>query len=129
MIEILLAVLVAAFIVYAVFSTVYMISLKRSSDSLKEFIKNSEGNVNATLSEIRATVENMRKISGDVREVTADIRQISHTVAGLEQDARGFFEYLNKTVASAAEANIAGVKAGVTAGVATLIHKAATRKE
>ena len=121
MLEIILGVGVAAFIVYAAFSIIYIMSMKRASDEMREFLKNTEGNLNATLSEFKSTLENMRKISGDVKEVTADVRQISHTMASLEKGIRDIAVYLNESLGSAAEANIAGLKAGISTGVATLI--------
>jgi uncharacterized protein YoxC len=121
MIEIILGIGVAAFIVYAAFSITYIMSMKRTSDSMREFLKNTEGNLNATLSEFKGTLENMRKISGDVKEVTGDVRQISHTVASLEKGIRDIVVYLKEGLGSAAEANIAGLKAGISTGVATLI--------
>jgi uncharacterized protein YoxC len=121
MIEVFVGIGVAAFIVYAAFSIVYITSMKRTSDSVREFLKNTEGNLNATLLEFKNTLENLRKISSDVREVTSDVRQISNTVASLEKGVRDLVTYLNASLGAAAEANIAGLKAGIATGVATLV--------
>ena len=129
MIEVLLSAGVAAFIIYAAFNVAFMISIKRTSDSIRHFLGNTEGSVKATLEELKGTVENIRKISNDAGEVTADIKQITNALHDLEKGIRNKLEYLNQTIASAAEANKAGLKAGVAAGVATLMQKAAERKE
>ena len=121
MIEIILGIGVAAFIVYAAFYIDYIMHMKRMGDSMSEFLKNTQGNLNATLSELNNTLENMKKISSDVKEVTGDVRQISHSVASLEKGIRDIVVYLKESLGSTAEANIAGLKAGISTGVATLI--------
>ncbi len=121
MIEIILGIGVAAFIVYAAFYIDYLMHMKRMSDNMGEFLKNTQGNLNATLSELNNTLENMKKISSDVKEVTGDVRQISHSVASLEKGIRDIVVYLKESLGATAEANIAGLKAGISTGVATLI--------
>ena len=121
MIEIILGIGVAAFIIYAAFSIVSTMSMKRTSDEMREFLKRSESNVDATLSELRGTLENIRKITGNVSAVTEDVKQISNSVANLEKGIRDLYEYIKESFSVAAEANIAGLKAGITTGVATLV--------
>jgi uncharacterized protein YoxC len=121
MTEIILGIGVGVFVVYAVFNIVYLMSMKRTSERVGVFLANTEGNVNAALEELKGTLENMRKVIGDIGAVTADVRQISDTVAGLEKDIRGVYQYVKEGLGSAAGANIAGLKAGITTGVATLV--------
>jgi ABC-type transporter Mla subunit MlaD len=129
MIELLLGLGVAVFTLYAAFSIVSSISIKRTSDSMREFLMDTEGSLNSALSEFRATLENMRKISSDIREVTADIKQVSHGVADAEKVLRDRLVSLDQSLSSTVEANIAGLKAGVAAGVESIVRNAAIRKE
>lgn len=117
-----LAIGVGVFIVYTVFNVAYLISMKRTSDRVNGFVRNTEGNLNATLQELAGTLENLRRISGNVSAVTEDVRQISRSVASLERSMRESLEYLKESFGSVAEANIAGLKAGITTGVATLVR-------
>jgi uncharacterized protein YoxC len=119
--EIILGIGVAAFVVYAAFNVVYLMSMKKNSDAVGAFLKNTEGNVNAALVELKGTLENMRKISGDISAVTEDVKEISNSVASVERGVRGLYDQVKEGLGSAAVANIAGFKAGITTGVSTLV--------
>ncbi len=119
--EIILGIGVAAFVVYAAFNIVYLMSMKKTGDSVSAFLKNAESNVNAALVELKGTLENLRKISGDIGAVTEDVKQISDSVASVERSLRGLYDQVKEGLGSAAGANIAGLKAGITTGVATLV--------
>jgi len=121
MTEIILGIGVATFIVYTVFNVSYIISMRRTSESMSVFLRNIEGNLNATLSELKGTLGNMKKITGDVGAVTEDVKQISDSVASLERSMRGLYDQMKEGLGSAAGANIAGLKAGITTWVATLV--------
>ncbi|HUI46324.1 MAG TPA: DUF948 domain-containing protein [Nitrospirota bacterium] len=129
MLEIILGIGVAAFIVYASFSIVSLISLRRTSVTLDGFIKRTEGNINATLVELKGTLEKVRKITGDVGAVTEEVRQISGAVASLDKGLRDLYGSLWENIGPAAEANIAGLKAGIKTGVLTLVKNLQTVKE
>jgi hypothetical protein len=119
MIEIIAGIGVAVFIVYAIFSIVYMMSMKRMNDALHDFILRTEGNANATLAELKVTLENMRKITDDISAVSQDARHISNSLVTVEKGMRLLFEYLKDGVGSAATASYAGLKAGIKAGFST----------
>jgi uncharacterized protein YoxC len=119
--EIFLGIGVATFVVYAAFNVVYLMSMKKTNESVSAFLKNTESNVNAALVELRGTLENLRKVSGDIGAVTEDVKQISNSVASVERSIRGLYDYAKEGLGSAAGASIAGLKAGITTGVATLV--------
>ncbi len=117
MIEIILGIGVATFIVYTVFNITYILSMRRTSDSMTAFFRNVEGNLNAALAELRGTLENTKNITGDVGAVTQEVKQISDSVASLERSIRGLYDQMKEGLGSAVGANIAGFKAGITTGV------------
>jgi hypothetical protein len=119
MIEIIAGIGVAVFIVYAVFSIVYMMSMKRVNDALHDFLLRTEGSASATLAELKVTLENIRKVADDIGAVTQDARQISNSLVTVEKGIRMLFEYAKEGVGSAAGASYAGLKAGIKAGMAT----------
>jgi uncharacterized protein YoxC len=129
MLEIILGIGVAAFIVYASFSIVSLVSLTRTSVTLDGFIKRTEVNVNGTLVELKGTLENVRKITSEVGAVAEEVRQISHTVVSLDKGLRELYRYLREGFGPVAEANIAGLKAGIKTGVLTLVKNMQTSKE
>ncbi len=121
MTDIILSIGVVAFIIYAAYFIVSVRSLVRMSTTIDEFLKRTESNVNATLVELKATLENIRKITGDVSAVTEEVRGISRTVADLEKSIRDLYGYVRLGLGPAAEANLAGLKAGIKTGVVTLV--------
>jgi uncharacterized protein YoxC len=96
-------------------------NMRRTSDRMAEFFRNTEANLNGTLSELRDTLENMKKITGNVNEVTEDVRQIADTAASVERSIRGLYFSAKEGLGTAAEARIAGLKAGIRTGVVTLV--------
>jgi uncharacterized protein YoxC len=123
MVEIIAGIGVAVFIVYAIFSIVYMMSMKRMHDALHDFILRTEGNANATLAELKVTLENIRKITDDIGAVSQDARQISSSLASVEKGMRILFQSVAEGVGSAAGASYAGLKAGIKAGFSTFGKK------
>src|SRR5512146_1443306 len=101
MIEVIAGIGVAIFIVYAIFSIIYMMSMKRMNDALHDFILRTEGNANSTLAELKVTLENIRKITDDIGAVSQDARQISSSLATVEKGIRMLFEYAKESVGSA----------------------------
>jgi uncharacterized protein YoxC len=121
MVEIILGIGVAAFLIYAAYFIVWVRSMMRMNALIDGFINRTEGNINATLIELKATLENTRKITGDVGAVTEEVRQISHTVASVDKGLQNLYGYVRDGLGPAAEANLAGLKAGIKTGVVTLV--------
>ncbi len=133
MIEIILSIGVIAFIVYAAFSIASSISLNRMSVAVHDFVKRTNDNVNGALVELKSSLENIRKITGDVSALAEEIRKISYTVTslekGMEKGIWNLYGYVKDGVGSTAEANIAGLKAGIKTGVVTLVKNLREKKE
>jgi hypothetical protein len=121
MLEIILGIGVATFFVYTIFNVTYVLSKRRMSESMASFFRSTEGNLNAALAELKETLENLKKITSDVSAVTGDVKHISSSVARVERNIRGVYDHMKEGLGSAAGANIAGLKAGITTGVVTLV--------
>ncbi len=121
MTDIILGVGVGVFTIFAVAQIVYLLSLIKAVHGMTSFFKNIEGNLNASLVEARATLENLKQITDDARAVTGDVRQISAAVTGLQKDITSLATYAKESLSSAVDANVAGLKAGIKAGVVTLV--------
>ena len=128
MTDIILGIGVATFIVYTGFQISYILSLRRTSQRMADFLQNTEGNLNSALFELRDTLENLKNITGNVSAVSEDVRQISRTVASVERIISGLYGYIGKGLGPAAGANIAGLKAGITTGVSTLVKSLKKRR-
>jgi hypothetical protein len=103
-----------------------------------QFLSQTEGNLNAALTELAGALENIRNITGNVNAVTEDVRRITDTVVILEKAVHELYGYVKEGLGPAAGANIAGLKAGIKTGVVTLVknlqqersdeHEGGTRK-
>jgi uncharacterized protein YoxC len=112
---------IIVFIIYAISSIASIVNGWRTSSAFRDFLKNTQGNVNSTLIDMQATLQNLKKITGDISTVTEDVRQITDRVTHLEKNIRHLYQYFKDEFATTAEANLAGLKAGVKTGVSTLV--------
>ena len=128
MTEAILLIEVMVFIVCAAFFISLFLDLRRTSSDLRAFLNNTEGNLNDTLKELKSTLENMNKITANVSGITQDVRDITDTVMIVEKGIQKFYGKVKDEVASAAEANIAGLKAGIATGVVTLVRNLKERR-
>lgn len=112
---------VIAFIVYAAVQISYIRSLKRTSEHVGAFLQTTELNLNSVLAELRETLEHLNRITGNMSAVSEDVRKISSRVASVEKTITDVCGYMIKGFGPAAEANVAGLKAGIAAGVKTLV--------
>jgi len=128
MTQVILFIGVVAFIVYAAFSISYYIDLRRTSNAFREFLKNTEGNLNAALTELKGTLENTNKITANVTRITQDVRDITDTVMIVEKGIQNFYGKVKNEIAASAEANVAGLKAGIATGVVTLVRNLRERR-
>lgn len=112
---------VVVFIVFAIVSIAYQVSAYRAAADLRQFIRQSSGDMRNVLAELRGTLENFRKITDNVSVVTEDVREISNSVADLQRDVRTLYSFIRETVGGAVKADLAGLKAGVKTGMETLV--------
>ncbi len=127
--EMLLTIGLIAFIVYAVVNILYLIDLKKTSSAVRQFITNTEQNLNPALIELRATLEDFRKMTGDVSAVTEKARSAVDAVVSFEKGIEQLYGYYRENFSQTAQANIAGLKAGVKAGFTNLIKNLKEKKE
>ena len=112
---------VVVFIVFAVVSIAYQVNNYRAATALRQFIRQSSGEIRNVLAELRVTLENFRKITDNVNVVTEDVREIANLVADLQRDIRTLYSFIRETLGGTVKADIAGLKAGVKTGMAALV--------
>jgi hypothetical protein len=77
---------------------------------------------------LKGTLENMHKITANVSGITQDVRDIADTVVSVEKGIQNFYGKVKDEFAAAAEANVAGLKAGIATGVVTLVRNLKERR-
>ncbi len=127
--ELLLAVGVIIFIIYAVFNIIYLIDLRKTSFAMRQFIAKTETNLDPALSELRRTLGDIRKVTDDVSTLIERLRAAVGTVAAVEKSIRTIYSYYKEGFGQAAQANVAGLKAGVKAGIVNLVKNLKDKKK
>lgn len=127
--ETLLSIGIVVFIIYAAFNIVNTIEMRRTSIALRQLIVSSEEDLRPALAALRGILEDVGKTTNDVAVLTQSLRGVADTAARVEHTVNGLYEYYREGLGKAARANIAGLKAGVKAGVVTLLKDLNDRKE
>ena len=129
MTERLLAIGIVVFSIYAAFNISYLIEMRRTTIALRQLIKRTEENLHPALSALRGVLEDIGKSTYDIAVLTRSLREVAETVTRVENAVNGLYEYYKEGLGEAARANIAGLKAGVRAGMTTLLRDLNNRKE
>ncbi len=127
--EILLAIGLVVFIIYASFSIAQTIELRRTSMALRHMIARTEESLQPPLAAARGILENVKKSTDNVFILTEQVREMVEAVRRVEQSVTSLYEYYLDGMGESARANIAGLKAGVQAGVSTLLRDLSDKKE
>ena len=117
------------FIIYAAFNIANLIEMRRTSIALRQLIKRSEENLHPALTALRGVLEGIGKTTDNVAVLTQSLRGVAETVTRVENTVNGLYDYYQESVSKSARANIAALKAGVRAGVTTLLKDLNERKE
>lgn len=127
--EILLSAGVVVFIIYAAFNIANIIEMRRTSVALRQFIGKTEEDLHPALTALRGVLEDVGKVTYNIAELTGRVREVAETVARVENTVTGLYQSYTEGLGETAQANIAGLKAGVKAGVVTLLKDLKDRKE
>jgi len=128
-VEIILGIGVAVAIVYTVFCISFMINVQRLSNTFDNFLKNTESNLNQTLSEMKTALENIRNITGDIYAITSETKRLAHAISNVENDINKFSIYIRTILSRNVQANIAGIKAGIKAATLNVVKNLRERKK
>jgi phage-related tail protein len=127
--EILIAIGVVAFIIYASFNIIYLIELRRTSFALRQLIKRTDENLHPAFEKVRHILEDVGKATDNVVALTENVREIAGSVAAVEKIIKKLYGSYKKGISDATRANIAGLQAGVKTGVVTLFENLIVKKE
>ncbi len=120
---------IVVFIIYAAFNITHIIEMRRTSIALRKLIERTEENLHPALRALRGILEDIGKATYNIAVLTRSLREVAETVARVEGTVNGLYEYYKEGLGGAARANIAGLKAGVKAGMTTLLKDLNERKE
>ena len=119
--EIILAIGVTAFIIYAAFNIFYLMELRRTSFAVRQLVEKAEENIHPTLAALRRALEDIGTVTDNVAELSKSLREAADAVTAAEKRIKALYLAYEDGISEAARANIAGVQAGIKAGVGTLL--------
>lgn len=125
--EILAVIAVVTLVIYASFNIIYLIDLRRTSLAIRQFIARTEENLNPALAELRLALADIRKVSADISALTDRARSVTGTLIRVEKTIEQLYSFYRQGFSQSA--NMAALKAGVTAGVVNLVKNLKTKKE
>jgi hypothetical protein len=128
-ITVLLAIGVVAFIIYAVFSIAATLEVRRTGIAVRQFIGRIEENLHPALAAMTGILEGIRKTTDNVVELTDSVRETAEIARSIERNVKNLYEHYLEGMGEAARANMAGLKAGVKAGMTTLFKDLGEKKE
>lgn len=127
--EILVTIGVVTLIVYTVFNIIYLNDLRKTSLALRRFIAKTEEELHPALLELRRTLEDIRKVSDDISSVAAGLQKAINTIISVERGIKSLYGYYREGLGQTAQSSVAGLRAGVKAGVISLIKNLKDKKE
>ncbi len=127
--DILLAIGVTAFVIYAIFSIANILEMRKASVALRRLIEGSEENLYSSLAAMRGILEDIKKTTDNVVILTESVREIAETAQRVEKNVKELYGYYVEGMGETARANMAGLKAGVKAGVTSLLRDMSEKKE
>ncbi len=129
MLEILLAVAVVTFMVYAGFQIAYLLELRRTSAEVRAFIRKMDTQIDPMLHDLRLASSHVRRLTENAASVTEQVREVVDTITVFERVAKKLYEEYRDEIVMHAGANVAGLKAGVKTGFITLLRTLREGKE
>ncbi|OGW41571.1 MAG: hypothetical protein A2010_18565 [Nitrospirae bacterium GWD2_57_9] len=127
--EILAVVAVITFVIYAVFNIIYLIDLRKTTRALRDFIAKTDENLNPALVDLKIVLKDVRKVTGDIAALSDRLRTTAGAIVTVEKAVQHVYGYYREGLSQSANANLAAVKAGLRAGVVSLVRNLKTKKE
>lgn len=128
-IEIVLLTALITFIVYTAFNVLYLLDLRKTNIALRKFIAKTDENLNSSLAELRSTLGEFRSVSGDIAMVVERVRSAATAVVSIEKAIEVVYGIYRDTFRRSAHASVTGLKAGIKAGVTSLVKNIGEKKQ
>ncbi len=112
--------IVLAFLVAVGFFIALLIELKKTAQSLREFLKSTEDSIKPTIEELQQTLKSLRKISDDINTVTGDIKTVSGAVREVGQNVKQVSNMI-EDLTSCFIVRASGLKVGIKTALEVLL--------
>lgn len=128
-IELLLAIGVVTFAIYAAFNIFYLIEMRKTSFAIRQFIARSEENLHPALAAVRNIFDDIRTITDNAAALSKSLREAAEALTSAQNAIKDMYQSYEENLGKSVRANVSGLKAGIKTGVDTLLSNLKDRKE
>ena len=129
LIEILLAIGVVSFIIFAAFHIAYIIEVKKTSLAIRQLIAETEENLHPSLATVRHVFEDVKIITDNLVVLSKGLREAAVVLTTAQNVLKGIYQSYEENLDKPVRANVSGLKAGIKTGVVTLLGNLKDKKE
>jgi uncharacterized protein YoxC len=112
-------VIVAAIVATSVFLIMLLIELRKTAQSLREFLKTTGESTKTTLDELQQSLKSLRDVSDDIKDVTDDVKTFSDAIRDVGLNVKRISN-LVEDVSSSALIKASGFKVGLRTALGVL---------
>ncbi len=128
-VELLVAIGVVAFIIFALFHILYIIEVRKTSLATRQLIARTEENLHPTLAAIRHSFEDIKTISDNAAALSKSLREAAEAMTTAQNTIKDIYRSYEENLDKSVRANVSGLKAGIKTGVVTLFNNLKDKKE
>lgn len=129
LIELLVALGVVSFIIYASFNIFYIIEMRRTSHAVRQLVVRAEENLLPTLAAARHIFEEIQTITDNAAVLSKSLRDAAEALSAAQNTIKDMYLSYDENLGQSVRANVSGLKAGIKTGVVTLLSNLKDRKE
>jgi hypothetical protein len=126
MTTLLLSIITIACVALVIVLIYVLLELRVATQKLEQFIGTSETSLKPTLDELPGTIKSIRHIAENIAMVTDDVKTLSGSVREVGKNIRLTSGYIEE-IASSSSVQVSGLRAGVRAGLYTLVNNLLTK--
>lgn len=128
-IELLLAIGVVTFVIYAAFNIFYLIEMRKTSFAIRQLIARSEENLHPALAAVRNIFDDIKTITDNAAALSKSLREAAEALTAAQNAIKDMYQSYEENLGKSVRANVSGLKAGIKTGVDTLLSNLKDRKE
>jgi len=129
LVELLLAIGIVFFIMFASFNIYYLIEMRKTSFAIRQLIARAEENLHPSLAAIRYVFEDIKTITDNAASLSKSLREAAEALTATQNSIRNIYHSYEEKLGVPVRANVSGLKAGIKTGVITLLSSLKDKKE
>lgn len=124
----LLSIIALACVVSVIILIYVILEVRTAMRRLEQYVTTFESSLKPTLDELPETITSIRRIAENIAMVTDDVKTLSRSVREVGENIRLTSGYIEE-IASSSSVQASGLRAGVKAGLYTLVNNLLTKRK